>query len=89
MACEVTPAAIGSQVLEFQPSSIRVPLNDADVEVDEVGVVGPIALRGANSMGIVADGTGRIFLYDVPVVHSGRSVGEENISIVALVTQCV
>jgi hypothetical protein len=55
MACEITPTPVGAQVLELQHSGSRVPLNDADVEIDEMGVVGRVALRGADSMGVVTD----------------------------------
>jgi hypothetical protein len=89
MAAEVTLTFVGAPVLEHQLSGIRVRLNDADVEVDEVGVVGPVALGGADPVGIVADRTGRILFSDMHLVHSGRAIGENDISIVALVTQCV
>ena len=98
MAAEITRTAVGAPVLEHQLSGIRVwgvrishgyRFDDADVEVDQVGVVGRVALGGADSVGVVADRTGRIFIYDVRLVHSGRTVGEDDISIVALVAQCV
>jgi hypothetical protein len=94
MACEVTPTSVGTLILEHQLSSIlQVPIghrfDDADVEVDEVGVVDPVALGGADPVRIVTDRAGRILLYDVRLVNSARTVGEEDISVVALVTQGV
>jgi hypothetical protein len=89
MTCEVTPTAVGSKVLELQHSSIRVRLDDADVEVDEVRVVGRVALRGADPMGIVAGRTSHIFIYNVRLVHPDRTIRENDISIVTLVTKFV
>jgi hypothetical protein len=89
MAAEITLTAVGAPVLEHQHSGTRVRPNDADVEIDEVGVVGRVAQGGADSMGVVADRAGRIFFYDVRLVHSGRAIGEDDVSIVALITQCV
>jgi len=89
MACDVTLSVVGTQVLEHQHSGRRIGLHDADVEVDEMGVVGRVALGGADAMGIVAGRTGHIFIDDVCLVHSGRTVADDDVSIVALVTQCV
>jgi hypothetical protein len=89
MACEITPTVVGTQIFEHQHSSRRIGLNDADVEIDEMGVIGRVALGGADSMGIVAGRTGHIFIYDVRLVHSSRAVAGDDVSIVALVTQCV
>ncbi len=72
-------------VLKFQQSAVRLRKHNGEVEVDEMAVVGGIALNAAHAVGVVTNAAWRVLSLDVLLVfakalvvqNAGRTVAFE------------
>ena len=73
-------------IRKFQLACVRIGLNNIDVEIDQVAVIGCRPLGRADSMRIMAGRTG-CFMLQMLSVHGKAFVGKNAVTAVTLIAQ--
>ena len=89
VALKITPAAEAAEVFKFQSAGLTVGKHNRQIKIDQVAVIGGVALGLADAVGIVTGLTGGVLTFDMLFVILEALIVQNAVAAVAFIAQGV